>query len=243
MVKIYFIFVSLIISSSGYTFGQTHRTFEEFSNIDLSEFLSVFEETIYFTNWLDEGGVDRDIIDMYEVRVEDNMPVLYKFDYIEGEKIIFERTILPEHKFSSFGRVNVLTFGVRHQNQRIAPYLRFIEQRDGTIVFMPVPGGRRLFRHPSNNIDEIMAEISNSRKEKRIQYTGVYRFEKVEIIRDIGSNSNSFSDPFEVLSVVFTGAGNLFMYSDKNDKLQGYFFTIQDHDNPMIFRNSSNRLV
>jgi len=241
LAKNYCVFILLIIFLSDYTFGQTNRTFEEFSNIDISEYLSLLEENIYFTNQLlDNEGIESNIIVLYEVQVENNMPVLYRFDYIEGEKIIFERTVLPDHVFSSYGSVNVFSFGVRHQSRSMNPQIYFIEHSDGTMTIMARAGGVRLFKHPSNNINEIMTELSNLRRETRIQYTGIYRFERVEIISDIGSNEDSFSDPFEVLSVVFTGAGNLFIYSDNDDKLQGYFFTIQDHDNPMIFRNSGN---
>ena len=62
----------------------------------------------------------------------------------------------------------------------------------------------------STNINEISAQLSNSRRETALPYTGTYKYERAEIILDTGNyNHHGMEMQKNDLSIDFTGLGNL----------------------------------
>jgi len=209
------------------------KRFKEFSNMDLSYFLTIINENnpAYFVqpgqHW------NQNVNSLFEVKIEDNAPILYEIDFLNEERIIRRRMVLKDTNFSQIGHIFIFQIGKRSQSGHMIEHLHF-EEKDGEINFGVVNGGQGLAMHPSKDINKILAELSNPRKSTQALYTGRYVFERIEIISDIGSTADLFKNQQDEINIAFTRAGNFYMWSN-NDKSTRMFFYIGDDEIPRMF--------
>lgn len=242
-------------------FGKIEMTIEERK----TGYLALLEqEQIYFLFRDDHGdNVNR----LFTVSVENSFPIMFGIDFIDGVKTnTFQRIMLNDYlrnsdSFWHWHRFTDDDFAfVRRENPRhsITNNVLFFRTRDGIIqisarLFGSANPPKIIFR--SINFDEIIAELSSSRKESQIRYTGLFEFHRLEVMEDTGNlrpRHNSLHNPVKNISIRFTEVGNLHMQGIFADgsicetfgewfyEHDGIFFYIRNHETPVISIFSAN---
>jgi hypothetical protein len=182
---------------------------------------------------------------LYEVEIKDNVPVLQRIDFIDGEKVIFREIVLNEQFDNVDGRTNAdfgsydFAFGARSGSDKRRPVVYFIKflTKDG-ITRITTYINDYYKTYESQNIEEIFVDSINQGKKTQIQYTGRYEYEKIEIIEDSDNIDPLSKVNIKEINITFTDIGNLYMYGNYIDDNEyeefGRFFYIPDNDNPNI---------
>ena len=200
--------------------------FEEFSNRDISEFLLLVKNTFFYSTGKDWNDM---LNSLFEVTIENNMPTLHEFDIVGGLKEIINSTLLPNYEFSPsqyyYRNSPTLEFYYKNNTDVTLSSIIFTE-KDGVMNIWGTSWGAGLGHYPSNDIEPLLFRLSNERRETQIQYTGIFEFDHMEIIRDIRNDDEPFPEPFDRLFITFTGAGNLWLHNE--DRTYRRFFYIND---------------
>lgn len=220
--------------------AELQRRYEEFSSRDVSDFLALLEDNapLFFVQL---GRRNNNVNFLFEVKVENNTAILYAIDFVCGERIEHSRMVLNDPDFSSGGMLGdtfIFSLGNRNQFGHMLARVTFMEM-EGDITIMIVYAGGAISRHPSNDINEILAELSDQRRETQLRYTGMFVFDRIEIVNNIGSSDDTFVIPFDEIMISFSETGNLVMW-DGSDKTTGNSFYISNHDFPEFFGVHAN---
>ena len=221
---------------------ETAESREEFVVRKTAECLSILADTtMYFGQ---EGHWTDNVFELYEVTLENNIPVIRQIDFVQDEEIVLQTMLLNElllaDDYDWDDTVTfLLQFGDRPPNEYNGSKfqvdnVRLIE-RNGEISVQLIIGNGNVDRIETNDISELIPDYFDDRRESQVQYAGLYQFERIEIRRDVGSNENTFKHP-DKIAIATTGAGNLlFRHYDSDNKANDRLFYIANHDRPTFF--------
>jgi hypothetical protein len=231
-IKIIWIEISLLlllIINISEVFGQEYKNHDEFVSKKASEYLLLLSDSPkYFTI---EGHWTEYVLKLYELVLENNIPILRWIDYVNGEKIIFQTIQLAEQSLPEWTPNNVtliLRFGYRNRSKYtdwvglMHDYIEFTEKNNEVSIRLVV-GGTTCRQLPTNNISELLPKYFDYRRKTQIQFTGKYEFERIEIISDIRNFEITFST-FEEIFITDTESGNLFIYFNNDITNKGIFY-------------------
>jgi hypothetical protein len=193
---------------------------------------------------------EKNINYLCELKFEGDTPVVYEIDFFYNEKTIIRKTVLDKfsdqlkiydayvYKYYDFldrelGRVKTKGFkSYYHYSFNDGNHYR-ITMNDNIPVIMS--DNVAFYAHKSNDINEILAELSNHRKETQIKYTGVYEYERTEVQYDEYMKDEIIDgasrDQLKEISIIITGIGNLYgkFTGDTPDKnFERYFYIDAD---------------
>jgi hypothetical protein len=181
---------------------------------------------------------------LYELSIENSLPVLRSIDVINNEKIIYDEIILDEQAYSCETKISgdhntpfipydfAFTKKSSFDDEISSSISFFLAENGNTIISAKIKGNYGEFRtmyYP--NLEEIIALIAE-RNQEQVPFTGIYEFENIEIIKNtIASDSpsrnekvdNYMNDPAQIINIVFTGIGNLFMYAENREDYDKVF--------------------
>lgn len=209
------------------------------------------QEQLHFVTIINYSDHFKDINILYQLSIENDLPVLRRIDSIKGEIIILDEIILDEYFINDdprnwhtpFGGLYDFAFATRSSwnPDRMEPYIKFHTQDGKTNISAYIGYYHKTYRN--HTIEEIL-KIMSEESFDQIQYTGVYEYETIEILRNTITpdyqfiGQNYLSNPAKKLYIIFTEIGNLYMYAFDEDGtiIEDYkrMFRIQEHDNPKI---------
>ncbi|MDR1868854.1 MAG: hypothetical protein LBQ82_02585 [Treponema sp.] len=189
------------------------------------------QEDTYFIYWFaGKDGYERGNLNrLFQLKLEDNIPVLYQIDFLENKKIILEKLLLQyryEHLALGY-------YAIVFQHRERDPVNPFW----GTFVrFSTINGvnsmdvayiSEGLTQVKADNIDELSACFPNfnTRKEIASQYAGLYEFERIEIIRESKDFNIEDISPKTNINITFTRIGNLYIKfsEEKSEEIEEIF--------------------
>jgi hypothetical protein len=193
---------------------------------------------------------EKNINYLCELKFEGNTPVVYEIDFFYNEKTIIRKTVLDKfsdhlelydahvYKYSRFldrglGRVKTKGFkSYYHYSFNDGNHYE-ITMNDNIPVIMS--DNATFYAHESNDINEILAELSNHRRETQIKYTGVYEYERTEVQYDEYMKDRipdgAAEDQLKEISIIITGIGNLygkFTGDTPDENFELYFYIDND---------------
>jgi hypothetical protein len=212
------------------------KTLERYRNLNPDEFLVFLKDNYQY--FLKEN-TDNNVNYLYELTIENNVPILSWIDFYNGEKIIRDKTIFDDHsdKLYSpyFNRKDLLKFkwaGFLKGYYYIYVY-RFYADGYGIITCIKDNGINELARIylsgelkacESKRIENILFELSQRITETQYQYVGEYEYQNIEIIKEYGNKNryglNEIKKP-KVITITCTNTGNLHAVFE---------FDLQDHN-------------
>jgi hypothetical protein len=216
-----------------------------------SEYLSLFGNKIfYFAAYSQSSSTPNGL---YEVEIINNVPVLHRIEFINGEKIKiydiildeqFDNPYLPTKAIDKWAGLYNCDFAFfnrysadKDNLDNISSYLKFLEE-DGEIKIWARDGSSSspdLIYKPQS-LENILKTFNNPKKE--IKYTGKYRYEKIEIIKKFDRKNPNYTPKTEhkEICITYTGTNQLIMYYDNRyyNEDDWHYIYIDDIDNPHI---------
>jgi hypothetical protein len=193
---------------------------EEYRKIKPAEYADLLKdyENTYFVRLADEyigytNENNRYTNGLYELRLENDIPVIYEIDFINNEKIIGAKTIF-DNRLENDDWDYLSEYTIKYQRGSSMGMYVELYTREGKNNLRVYYRGGYLSSRKSKTIDEILVELSNGRKESQLKYIGTYKYEKIESIEgdvpQIDQNHGYIGIPFKEITIVFTETGNLY---------------------------------
>lgn len=218
------------------------KTLEEYRSLNPDEFLVFLKNNYQY--FLHEDPDDK-VNYLYELTIENKVPVLFWIDFYNGEKIIRDKIIFDnrsdelrryyfnwndkskgyyyhyEYKFYTWGHNEILCIKDNGVNR----------------LYEIIQSGKVLKPYKTRKIENILLELSKRITATHRQYAGEYAYQNIEIIYD---NKNEY-DPNEIegpkgITITCTDTGNLralFKFDSPRDDYEYDFF---------IYDNSKNEI-
>jgi hypothetical protein len=223
----------------------------EYRNTKPSEYLALLNEYKYFTGSPDytRWDYENEVNILCELEIENNFPVLSRIDYYNGEKIIRERVVLNDYLDEnrlvdendlSKGYMYLYSFVYLPKTSTARYWISFYSE-NGINEFRGIRfDDNYLTPCETKNINEIIAELSDKRRDTQFKYAGLYEFERMEILEEQGTK-NAFDSkaPKKTIDIVFTGTGNL--HGEFGDKTSDDYFEhdfYMDDDETKLLKNT-----
>jgi hypothetical protein len=211
------------------------RKLTEFRKKETPQFKKLMEEYKYYAGMNNYHNLNS----LYEVSIEDGIPVVNGIDFYNGEKVVFFTQKLTGYSDELLPLGNdVYYYSGKFYNGNYG-FILCTAKRDEYSIYVNVDNAAYPFE---KDLDKTLALLSSRITKTQLQYTGVYDFERLETIKDYGNKEDYeefFRDQIKTakeISVICTGIGNLYakpVYNTKEDDdndNEGWTFFIDEND-------------
>jgi hypothetical protein len=212
------------------------RKLIEFRKKEPPQFKKLMEEYKYYAGMEN----DRNLNFLYEVSIEDGIPVVNGIDFYDGEKVVFFTRKLTEYSDELLPLGNdIYYYSGKFYNEKYYGSIFCAISRDEYSIYANFDTAA----YPrEKDLDKTLALLSSRITKTQLQYTGVYDFERLETIKDYGDKEyyeKHFREQMKTakeISVICTGIGNLYakpVYNTKEDDdndSDGWTFFIDENN-------------